>query len=333
MSNHQKTGLKLLDARQYIADLTRKVSKAKKQVILMSLVLSDDELTHDLIEELIKAAKRGVKVDIAADVFTYGEFGGFFSPLKRRHPKSRAATEMAKKLEQAGAKFTWLGHKYKLNPFKGVTHSKWATVDDTSYIFGGVNVYKEGIESTDYMFRLSDTLLAKRIAKQHRAIVRSNGSQDIYTGYVAKTSHGTIYIDSGKPKDSPIYDRICELAYDAQSVLVVTQYCPTGTFAKHLKTRNSKIYYNQPQNTTFYTRLLISASQIQTGLRSLYPRKNYIHAKFILFTMSDGKQITITGSHNFTYGGVRFGTREVALETTDPSVAKQLRAFHKKHIA
>jgi len=59
----------------------------------------------------------------------------------------------------------------------------------------------------------------------------------------------------------------------------------------------------------------------------------YLHAKFIIFTMKDGSKTAISGSHNFAYTGVLFGTREIALETTNPQVIGQLESFYKKYIA
>ena len=298
----------------------------------MSLILADDDTTHALITELMAAARRGVRVNIAADSFTYSEFGGYFSPLKRIKVRSRASTAMAKRLTQAGITFTWLGRSYKLNPFKGITHIKWAVVDNTTYTFGGVNLYNEGIESTDYMLKSSSTSLAKQISQQHSAIIKSDASPHAYPGFTAITPHGTIYIDSGKPKESLIYERICELAVQAERVLLVSQYCPSGALVKHLRHDNAHLYFNPPRNAPYPTNLLILFTQLRTKLKSYYARNAYLHAKFVIFTMPGGEKITITGSHNLTHRGVVFGTREVALETNDPHVSAQLEAFHRAHV-
>ena len=73
---------------------------------------------------------------------------------------------------------------------------------------------------------------------------------------------------------------------------------------------------------------------LTSGFKTLYSNKKpYLHAKFIIFTMKDGSKVAITGSHNFAYTGVLFGTREIALETNDPSIISQLESFYKKYIA
>jgi cardiolipin synthase len=331
MAHRQKNALELLDAKQYLDDLISRISRAEDRVVLMSPILADDQATHTLIDELTAAAERGVIVSIATDVFTYSELGGYLSPFKHIRNGSRASTAMAKRLIVAGASFVWLGDKYQLNPFKGVTHIKWAIVDTVSYGFGGTNIYQEGIESTDFMFRSHDPQLADEIFRQHHAITNNTSPRE-HSGHISKNSHGTMYIDSGEPGESIIYDRICELANSAKDMLIVTQYCPSGTFAQQLRQDNAKTYYNQPRNAPRATGLLITLTQLRTGLHSLYSRNAYLHAKFIIFTMPSGERIAITGSHNFAYSGVRLGTREVALETNDPYICEQLQHFYEAYV-
>ncbi|MDN5275015.1 MAG: hypothetical protein JWP06_916 [Candidatus Saccharibacteria bacterium] len=330
--NSKVPPLHLLDTKTYLKDLIESISKAKTRINLISLVLADDSDTHELIEALIKTARRGVTVTIAADVFTYGEFGGYFSPLQRRTRESRSVTALAHRLQEAGATFTWLGSNFKLNPFGGVTHLKWVIVDDITYCFGGVNLYGEGIESTDFMFKASLPALAEEMSEQHQAIINSRLSHRPYPGYTSECAYGTIYIDNGKPYESTIYDRLLDLAAKAEHVLVVTQYCPSGGLASLLR-HKSDVYYNQPSEMPFPARLLVEYGEVRTGLRSQYTRAPYLHAKFMIFTMPGGEKIALTGSHNFSYSGVMFGTREVALETTDPHIIGQLEQFHKTHVA
>ena len=71
----------------------------------------------------------------------------------------------------------------------------------------------------------------------------------------------------------------------------------------------------------------------KTGYDTLYKKSVYNHAKFIIFTMADGKKTALTGSHNFVWGGVVLGTREINLETTDKHIISQLETFFAHHIA
>lgn len=325
--------LTLLPAKIYLRDLTESVSQSKRKVCIMSLTFIESDTTRGLVAALIDAAQRGVSVNVAIDTFTYSELGGYFSPFKRARAPSRAVTNMVNRMKQAGITFTWLGSHYRINPFAGVTHIKWSVVDDTVYAFGGTNLYKKGIESIDYMFKSpADPSLARHISTEHMSIVKKSTRFSPYPGYHADTPYGSIYIDSGLRRDSIIYDRLCQLAEQAQHVLVVTQYCPSGSLAPLLKGK-SDIYYNQPQKAPVAASVLIRRDQLRTGLRSQYNGDTYLHAKFMIFTMPSGKKITITGSHNFSYAGVAFGTREVALESDDLAIIAQLEAFFHEYVA
>lgn len=319
----------LLEASEYVADLVDKIHAAEHRISIMSLILTDDSSTRELIAALKIAALRGIVVDVAADSFTFSEFGGVLNPFKRHTKRSRAAQRMADELAKAGASFTWLDNRLKLNPFAGVTHSKWSVVDDTCYVFGGVNLYESGIRSIDYMFRLDDAQLASDITLQQQAIAAS--PTPLYEGYKAKSHIGTWYVDSGKRDDSLIYDRAVELAGQATDILFVSQYCPSGPLAAVLKDKTT-CYFNQPRNASFLTSLMLTVDQMKTGLRSQHQRRQYLHAKFIIYTMPDGGKIALTGSHNFSHKGVVFGTREVALETDDPEIIAQLEDFFERFI-
>ncbi len=324
--SHSHSSPKLLDADAYVFDLTKEVKKAHTRIAIMSLVLTDDSTTHELISGLEDAIKRGVHVTIGVDAFTYSELGGYFSPFKHMKAKSRTATRMAERLQRAGVQFVWLGRGYKLNPFRGVTHIKWTVVDDVVYAFGGVNLYDEGIDCVDYMFKINDASLAHQIFTQHQAIIENDTPPHSYPGLISNSDYGTVFIDSGQPRKSIIYERIIELAHDATHLLVVTQYCPSGAFARRIKGK-SDVYFNQATSMSFPANAMVSYSENFTGLHTQYKHKKYLHAKFIIFTMPGGEKIAITGSHNFAYSGVALGTREAVLETTDPQIIKQLEAF------
>ena len=70
-----------------------------------------------------------------------------------------------------------------------------------------------------------------------------------------------------------------------------------------------------------------------TRLTTNYERDRHLHAKCIIFSFKDGSKTAITGSHNFVNGGVLLGTREVALETKEPSIIAQLEDFIATHVA
>jgi cardiolipin synthase len=324
--------MQLILPKDYVLQATQLINKAKKRVSLISMVIADHENTHLLIQALIDAAKRGVQVSVAADIFTYSEVNGSFIGLRYYSPQSREATDMAKRLKSAGVHFHWLGHA-RMTVINGRTHDKWCVVDSHIFTFGGVNMYQQGIENVDYMFSLQDEKLADRLVKEQHRIQKAERTATNYPSTSFALNDDTVLFDGGIIAHSIIYKRACELTEQAVSVQFVSQYCPSGKLASLLKITQHTLYFNQPEQATIINRVLIRLNMLLTGFHSQYSRSTYLHAKCIVFTMKDGSKRAITGSHNFAYAGVLFGTREIALETKDPAVIRQLESFIAEHIA
>lgn len=323
---------KLLLPTDYVRDATEAITKATTRVSFLCMLVTDDDATDELIDALCAAAERGVKVDVAADVFTYGELSGHFIPTRYFTKKTRATTSMTRQFEKSNVNFNWLG-RFSNTPFTGRTHIKWCVVDDVIYSFGGVNLYDLGIKNNDYMFKVNDAKLASILSDEYDRLVRADSGHFAFRSRSIPSTFGTVHIDGGLPLDSVIYRWACTLTADAEHVLFVSQYCPTGKLSRRLKQTDSKLYFNSGVHATLLNRIIIKFGLIFTRSLTLYNRDQYLHAKFIIFTMPGGKKIALTGSHNFVHGGVLLGTREVALETEDPKVIAQLEDFWKEHVA
>lgn len=331
--NKSMSSPKLLITADYIQEAIKAISAAKHRVLFMSLMFTDDAVTDEFVNALEAAAERGVRVQIAADVFTYGELGGHFLPFKFFTEKSRATTSTVKKLTKKGVTFNWLG-RFSVTPVSGRTHIKCLVVDDIAFSFGGVNLYgKDLLQNNDYMFICKDTRLADDLAHEFNQITKADRGHYTYRSHKFSYGKNVILTDGGFQGDSIIYRRVCELAREATDVLLVSQYCPTGKLSRILKSKPSKLYFNPPELAGPLNKAVIKFGMFFSGHKTLYTRERYLHAKFIIFTMPDGKKIAVTGSHNFVYGGVLIGTREIALETDDPKIVRQLEQFFKHHVA
>lgn len=322
----------LLLPHEYVNDATKAIKKAKHRVSFLCMLVTDDAATDKLIDALCETAERGVKVDVAADVFTYGELSGHFIPTRYFTKKTRATTDMTRQFEGSKVNFNWLG-RFSNTPFTGRTHIKWCVVDDIVYSFGGVNLYDTGINSNDYMFKLRDHDLATILTAEYDRLVKADTDHFAYRSRSITTKAGTTHIDGGLPFDSVIYRRACALAEEASKVILVSQYCPTGKLSRLLKNTDSHLYFNPWQRAEGLDQLVIRSGMALSKQKTLYTHEKYLHAKFILFEMPDGRRIALTGSHNFVQGGVLLGTREVALETEDPRIYSALENFWKKHVA
>lgn len=316
----------------YVKSVIARLKTAKTRVRLITAIMNEDKTTKDLITALCQTAERGVDVEVAADIFTYGVIDSHGNYLKTFQKNIRRARAMRRSFIGSGVTFRWLG---SLGPFifAGRTHVKWCVIDDYVFSFGGVNLYRPGLSHTDYMIGLEDPSLADKLADEHRRIDKSDKIDRFYRSHNFECSVGTVLVDGGLFNNSVIYKRVCALAAEAERVLYVSQYCPTGRLSMLLKKSSTTYYFNHWKLASGFNRILIRSSMSINNIRTDYRRKRYIHAKFMVFTMPDNSKIAITGSHNFVRGGVVLGTREIALETANPTIIAELERFWKENIA
>lgn len=322
----------LLLPNDYLSDATDKITHATTRVCLLTMIIVDDEKTNLLIDALCAAAERGIPVTVAADMFTYTEIGGHFRFNTRRSKKVRHLTTMQHRLQKCGVTFRWLG-AVASSLINGRTHSKWLVVDDYVYAFGGVNLYSLGLCNVDFMLGMKDTLLADHLAAEEHHILQADHDAHAYRSHKFGDDTTQVLIDGGFSGDSIIYRHACRLAAKASAITYVSQFCPTGKLGRLLEKTDSTLYFNPWNQATSLNALAIRMGSALSGLKTCYRHKEYIHSKFMIFTLADGSKRAITGSHNFSAAGVWLGTREVALETSDPHIIKQLERFVAKHIA
>lgn len=324
--------MKLVSPTQYVREATNAINKATTRVYLLSMVFANHESTAILIEAIENAAKRDVKVTVAADIFTYGEVSDGFLAFRYYSPGGKSTSKMVKSLKKAGVKFNWLG-RGRVTIFHGRTHSKWCIVDDLVFAFGGVNLYDQGINNTDYMLKVNDSHLANKLVAEQERLQKADMRSINYPSTIYEHNGMSVLIDGGIIGQSVIYRRAIELAELASHVTFVSQYCPTGKLARILKGKSTSLYFNRPIQASGLNKLVIRLAQFVTGLKTAYQQPRYLHAKLIIYTMEDGSKVALTGSHNFAHTGVLLGTREIALESKDPEVINQLENFIKTEIA
>lgn len=318
----------LLTPKAYVKDLIRLISTAKTQIVVFSHIIAYDESTKELIDALCEASRRGVKVEVSGDVYTFGILRGW----NALNHDIRQLRTMVKRLRESKVQYRWIG---AFGPFlfAGRAHLKWCVVDDEVYSFGGVNLYKIGLENVDYMLKMTDHKLADRLVEEHHKITWNDRNAWFNKSRTFTCKFGTVLLDGGIALDSVIYDRACVLAEKAKSILFVSQYCPTGKLGRIMAKKDSKLYFSHHEIATGANKFLIKSSMHKTGYATLYKRPSYNHAKFIIFTMPNNEKIALTGSHNFVWGGAVLGTREINLETDNHQIVQQLEKFFKEHIA
>lgn len=316
----------LLLPQEYIADATQRIHDAKVRVRVIALTIADEAETEALLDALVAAARRGVDVHVAADTFTYADAAGRFVPKRYLTKRRRVSMAMARELTEAGATFDWLGQEGGL-PWRGRTHTKFCVVDDTVYSFGGVNLDDQGATNADYMLRVTDHRLAEDLVHVYARTRHANSRRSGFRSSALTYGKDQVLVDGGIPGDSIIYRRALKYARKSTRIVLVSQYCPTGELGRVIASKPHEMWFNPPRNASRFNRILIAASMAMTRHHTRYRKRQYLHAKAIVFHLKSGKRVAITGSHNFVRGGVTLGTREIALQTKNPLVIDQIEAF------
>lgn len=326
---------KLLKPEEFIQSVISKIDNAEKKVVIISMVLSSDKKTKDLIDSLKRAAERGVEVSLAADYFTFIELGGFIVLNHFRDKTIRKSFSDLNNLRKLGIKMNWLGGT---NWFiaNGRTHCKWIVADDHVYSFGGVNLYESGLTNCDYMIETKSAELSEMLVNKFNEILLSDKKKFSPKNEHAKIDNCDVMIDGGLVGRSKIYSRACEIAEQSKKITLVSQYPPTGRLSRILKRKlrdgdEVKLYFNNAKTAKSSNKLIIKMGEL-AGLKTSYNRDKYLHAKFIIFESGSGEKTIISGSHNFTAAGGLFGTREIALETKDKDLINQVDSFLRTEI-
>lgn len=327
-----KTDFHLLPAAEYVTDAIDVINHSSKRIYLISTILNEDDSTRGILNALRNAAERGLDVHIAGDAYTFTEIGGHFRLNYQFSKRLSSVAGLKRSFEKREARFNWLGNDTS-TLLNGRTHTKWLIADNTVYTFGGTNLYETGIRATDFMIKSTDEGLANRLIAEQRRIVAAVKNRHAYRSHSFVYKGSTVMVDGGFVGDSMIYRHACRLVEAAAETTFVSQYCPNGRLGRLLKKKRAKVYFNPWNQANSLNALFIRITSKLTGLKTDYTRKPYIHSKFIICTMPDGSKVAITGSHNFAQGGVWLGTREIALETRDPQVIKQLERFLKDCIS
>lgn len=332
MSTPASPAPRLLPSADYVAEATRLIRSARRRVTLFTMIMTADNSTDEFIDALCEAARRGVTVRVTNDIFTLGVLAFETSGAPWRNSGIRSARAMRRSLKKSGVRFAWVG---QLGPilYARRTHVKWCLVDDYVFSFGGVNLYKNGIQNLDYMVLVHDAALANRLEQEHERIHQADRVNKFYRSHSFECRTGTVLVDGGMFNNSIIYERACALARQARSAVFVSQYRPTGKLAGYLAAIDSQLYYNRWQTAFGMNKLLLRLGSFTRSLPTSFVRTGYIHAKYIIYTLPDGQKVALTGSHNFESGGVLLGTREIALETRSPEIIDQLEAYHRSYIA
>ncbi len=318
----------LLPAPEYYTRLQQVISTAKKRVVIEAMVVLMDGRTEAFVPLLLDALGRGVRVRIVGD--TYSRFESRTAGIANRgaHFSWQKTALAAEQLHKAGAEVIYFG-KLGLNPFSGRCHTKITVVDDTAFTFGGVNFSDSHFDYRDLMLECQNATLADRLDNIVREIENAGKQSNLTEKLDACT---TLLFDGGAPRHSAIYQKACEIIAEADKVYYVSKMCPSGQLAKLLTKAEAHCYFNRPELEGLPANLAIMWDQRRFDIKNLYTGSHHIHAKIILTEGRDGSRHVISGSNNFSWRGIAYGTKEIAVHSTDPVLWQTFYNFVQREI-
>ena len=300
----------ILNPPDYFNKLKELIPNSKHRILIASMTFGVGQNLTPVFELIKAATARGVLVEMYFDAYdtSWRREEAFKNRVRARNTK-----KLVDELRGAGARIEYTG-RVGLNPFSGRRHGKVTIIDDDVFSFGGVNMDEDSLDTTDYMLHTENTLLADKLANILRNYHLNSHDDD---KILHIDSENTLLFDGGQPKHSVIYEQAVELANKSNFIYFSSRMCPSGPLAKSIVKTKSLCLYNKPGQSPFPTSLSIIIDQLKYGIKNSQKSTQYRHAKFMLFELNDGRKALITGSNNFNYRGIKYGTMETGLLSYD----------------
>lgn len=324
------TDVRLAESNDYYESLLKEIPAAKKRIVIAAMIVLWGERTAPIFVMLHDAIKRGVKVTVLLDNFTRLSYLYGLEPRSTRGQRIRQTFATLEDLGKQGAKIYCFG-KLGFPPYKGRCHLKVTVIDNISYSFGGINLFDQMFDLTDYMLKSTNSDIADCLEDLIHRVGKSR--PPLLDGEVEIGKDLAIMFDGGRPKQSLIYERACELAAQATKVTYASQWTPSGPLGDLLSETNTTFYFNRPEQMLMVDSWGQAFDQQRQRIPNSYEGTDYIHSKFILFELPGGRKALISGSHNFSYRGVAYGTQEIAVYSTNEQLWKTLNQYCKTYIA
>jgi phosphatidylserine/phosphatidylglycerophosphate/cardiolipin synthase-like enzyme len=331
----------VLNPLDFIKDVSDEAKHAKKRVWAQAMEIEPGDISDTFLSIFEAAAKKNLDTRLHADYFTLMVTDGTFNYWPVFSAKLRKHKEKSQTVkEQLYRRFTGMGIQFRYTnpptlldrvfPMRGRNHMKIVIVDDIAWI-GGVNFNDYNFLIQDFMVKITDRSIVHEIAYVYEQVDKQIPLRDMA---ITCTDNATLLIDGGRINRSIILRHSLELITNAeQSIRLISQIIPDAEILKALhqaKNRGVVVSIITPKinKTTGIMTWVDKFNAMVMNIRGLSLPIDYknkmIHAKLL---MTDEKE-AIFGSHNFSSRGVRMGTEEIALRSTDPTLVKNLLKFY-----
>lgn len=306
----------LVTVGEYHEQLVMALDLAQDRILLETMSFDGNNGMKEVISAVLLEANRGVDITLIYDRYSYLDaltIGGF-AAVKR-------LKRTIKSLDKAGVKLLMVG-ALRLNPFSGRHHAKVVIADNLIFMAGGINLMGNSFDTNDYMWRFEDSGLADDLFELLPKVALSRT-----TTTLPISGDTTLLVDGGQKKQSVIYDKLCDMAERAEKLYYVSKLMPDGRLYDILSAKEVEYWYNTIKSAPPFDMPALIIDKLKYTLPNNYTKPNMLHAKFCVAVMPDGSMEAISGSHNFNYRGVAFGTQELAMHTTNQALCRQLLDF------
>lgn len=334
---------------EYFAELAKRVAASGEgdRVIVSTMTFQPGRKeVRRIMTELCSAARRGASVLLIIDAKPFLLPGGtnsvgvipgplFFNVelpirLKKRFKSVLSALE---ELKDSGGVYRVVnqpGKRFR-NPLIGRSHIKFAIVGDQVFT-GGCNLDTDA--HFDIMVGWKDKAVADWLAKLANKIAVSGSvrltlkDEDIRWDVNETT---TLIVDSGVRGKSIILQEALETIDAAEEFIVISsQFFPNDATARHLLAAHKRgvkvqVFYNHPSqfglphNLLHYGVIEKAKWSLPKSFFVEARKGNFLHTKLVVT-----ERAALVGSHNFVPYGVKLGTAEMDLISSDPDFIRRL---------
>jgi phosphatidylserine/phosphatidylglycerophosphate/cardiolipin synthase-like enzyme len=344
MTNQDFTFYTSADYWQELLASLKRAGRGDRLAVMVMSMNPVDPIIAQVLTELMAAAGRGANVHVVVDAYN------FLIHLKNDTPgplwwraklgptwrSYRGIQEALRALErQPNTHVTVINMPTRAftNPKSGRSHIKFTVINNRVFI-GGCNL--GNTDWLDAMLSWTDQHIADYLYHLVQELERVKSTKVLLGGddrTIAIDTCTSLLIDSGKKRQSLIFDQAMELIDAAEKfVLITCQYFPNGTTAQHLVAARQRgvqvqIVYGHPAGQGPIGSLIQQASAARERLRvpgelfrDRLPKAGPgIHAKIIATEKG-----AIIGSNNYVYAGVLFGTAEMAVLRHDAAFSASM---------
>jgi cardiolipin synthase len=325
----------------FILDVAHEAKKAKHLLWAQTMDYSPGEVTDSLTKIFTDTAKRGVDVKFNIDYYSLMFDDGdinyvpIFNKQKSQEHKRRLVTKIQSihNLRDANVDVHFINKPDFLGrviPMKGRNHMKIVIIDNAAWI-GGINFHDMNLTCDDFMVKLTDIHIIKFLKQ---LFFHMHDDQEIFDMAASFSKETKLFIDGGHLGKSIILNEANKILQSATRYIKYSSaFYPDGTALSILDNAykqgiDVKVVVPEVKNVDGIAAI---ADHIDIAFMKLTRKKipylvnkRKMHSKLIIVDDT----IALFGSHNFSKKGVRLGTAEIAMETTNPTLITNLNNYY-----